>query len=221
MKTKISVLWPWYQYENWSLGVFLQVPTANQKSRLIFHHKMLLLSTCCSHFVTNKSVLSTFHGSITIFSLLVKIYIRLVLWKVMKLWGPLEAIFLIKFLVGNKYFQMWLVDVANSQFSVPPKICFLHPNLISKRNQTYFSEEISDFLTKNQSQNDNFDEIYVHSWESILTCEHSVNINLAENGSFWPIACRSMGKFRKKVRGDKPQRRDKVENCRVQCVTRN
>ena len=67
----------------------------------------------------------------------------------------------------------------------------------------------------------NFDKIDVHSWESIPTSERSLNINLEENGSFWPIACRSMGKFRNKVRGGKPQRREKVENCRVRCVTRN
>eukprot|EP00493_Phyllostaurus_siculus_P021499 UN21826 len=54
-----------------------------------------------------------------------------------------------------------------------------------------------------------------------LQSERSLNINLEENGSFWPIACRSMGKFRNKVRGGKPQRREKVENCRVRCVTRN
>ena len=148
MKTKISVLWPWYQYENWSLGVFLQVPTANQKSRLIFHHKMLLLSTCFSHFITNKSVLSTFHCSITIFTSHLKKYIRLVLGKAIKFWDPLGAIFLIKFLFGNRYFQMWPVDVANSQFSVPPKNCFFtpkfdfekEPNLLFRRNFWLFDE---------------------------------------------------------------------------------
>ena len=166
VETKISAMWPWYQNEKCSVGTFLQVTTKYQTFRLIFHHNISILSTLYLRFITNKSVLSAFYGSITFFTLHEKLYIRLVLWKEIKFWGPLGAIFLLKFLFGNRYFQLWLVDVANSHFSVPPQKCIFYDQFWFWKGtkRTFQKKFLGLFLTKSPISK----EYFWQKWCSLM-----------------------------------------------------